>query len=352
MPDLEIRIAQWRRQMIAGGIAAPEVLDELESHLREDIDQRMRSGLSAQQAFEAAVEKIGEVRVLKSEFAKSGLPKSSNRLTLVRIGCVLVALLFLLINAWTLFVSDLDPVERSASLVFVVAAVGALYLSAFRFRQSMIPVLCSARGVKAIKFMPLFLAVWPLIAICNAAQILPVHIGLAGEMLFWNLCGACAFAIGIIHYCWRYCDPFDAFTAAPWSFAARQSLELARAEASGLYHDFIGTEHLLLGLLNSESDVIPGILKKLDVDETAIKAEIRKLAVAGPVHEVPAEIPLTPRARKALGLAAEEAKGRHRSAPGPEHIFLGLLLEGNGVAALALKNLDVQIEKARKIILE
>lgn len=72
MFDVDNAVAEWRHQLIADGIKAPEVLDELESHLREEVDQRMRSGLSEQKAFASAVEQIGQANLLKREFAKAG----------------------------------------------------------------------------------------------------------------------------------------------------------------------------------------------------------------------------------------------------------------------------------------
>src|SRR6476661_8231305 len=103
MPDLETRIAQWRRQMIAGGITNPEVLDELESHLREDIERHARSGLNVQQAFDAAVAKIGDASALKSEFGISGEPKLPDRLRPARIGLFLAAMFL-----WNWLVKDLN----------------------------------------------------------------------------------------------------------------------------------------------------------------------------------------------------------------------------------------------------
>ena len=72
MFDVDSAVAEWRRQLMADGIKSPEVLNELESHLREEVDQRMRSGLSEQKAFTAAVEQLGQADVLKREFAKAG----------------------------------------------------------------------------------------------------------------------------------------------------------------------------------------------------------------------------------------------------------------------------------------
>lgn len=72
MPDLEKQIAEWRGQMQAAGLKTPEALEELESHLRDDVEQQMRSGLNAERAFETAALRIGEVGMLKSEFSKIG----------------------------------------------------------------------------------------------------------------------------------------------------------------------------------------------------------------------------------------------------------------------------------------
>lgn len=72
MRDLEEKIAQWRKQMIAGGVKSPAVLDELESHLREEIDRQMRTGADAERAFQVAAQKIGTAKALKTEFRKNG----------------------------------------------------------------------------------------------------------------------------------------------------------------------------------------------------------------------------------------------------------------------------------------
>src|SRR5215210_4363414 len=72
MFDVDDAVAEWRHRLTDGGINSPEVLDELESHLREEVNQRMRAGISEQQAFAAAVEQIGQTTALKEEFARAG----------------------------------------------------------------------------------------------------------------------------------------------------------------------------------------------------------------------------------------------------------------------------------------
>ena len=77
MPDLEKQIAEWRRQMLAAGIKTPVPLEELESHLREDVERQIQLGMSAQEAFDAAVERVGQASALKSEFEKAGGTKEA-----------------------------------------------------------------------------------------------------------------------------------------------------------------------------------------------------------------------------------------------------------------------------------
>jgi hypothetical protein len=343
MPDLESRIAEWRRQMIAGGITDPEALDELESHLREDVERNVQSGLNAQQAFDAAVAKIGDAHALKFEFGNSGTTKPSDHWPwVVRIGLFIGAILYL--------VKDLSRLERLLALGLVWAVMFVLSRAVLRFRRRLAPEPRAKPVAVIFKFAPVLVVVWWLIAVGNAANVISVHLSPTAERFLTNIviCAACVVLVFAL-FRERRRVSFELLTATPWSFTARQSLTIARSEASGLYHDFIGTEHLLLGLLKSES-VVPGILKKLGVNDNDVRSEIQKLVGIGPAHEVSAEIPLTPRAREALQLATKEAKTRRQLAPGPEHIFLGLLRENSGVAAVVLKKLGVRFEKAREII--
>ena len=218
--------------MAASGIKSSEVLDELESHLREEVELQIRAGFDAQQAFEAAVQKIGQTNTLTAEFKKVGGSK------------------------WTLRLKAL-------------------------LAGSSVPI--------------------PLLTDFNPA--------------------------------------------------ARQTLELARAEAVWFHHDFIGTEHVLLGLLKSESGALPNVLRRLGLDHGTIRKEIGQIVGAGGASEAAAAIPFTPRAKQALHLAISEAKVLKQTHVGAEHIFLGLLLEGSGVAALVLRNLGIQVQRTREEIL-
>jgi Clp amino terminal domain, pathogenicity island component len=236
MFNLEKAIVEWRRQMTVGGIRSPRLLDELESHLRDDMEQQILSGSDPQQAFEAAVQKIGRADALKCEFEKVG--------------------------GW----------------------------------------------------------MWALVR---------------------KLKG---FVAGDIS------TPFPPLNN--FNTTARQTLEFARAEAPRFHHDFIGTEHVLLGLLKSEKGVVHNLLRRFGVDCESIRMEIEKVVGIGSAHESTAPIPFTPRARKALEIATKEAHTLNQADVGAEHIFLGLLIEGSGVAALVLKNLGVRIERTREELLK
>jgi hypothetical protein len=236
MFDLEKAIAEWRQQMVAAGLKKGEALDELESHLREDIAQQIQAGLTTQRAFEVAVERIGGAQALKSEFAKVG--------------------------------------RRTGFLGMLKG------------------VLMGTRGPERASLF--------------------------------------------------------AFTPD-----AQRSLEQARAEAPRLNHDFIGTEHVLLGLLNLQSGIVPNVMRRLGVESATVRAEIEKVIGPGvPAKRVAAEIPYTPRATRALVLAAREAEMLRQRQVNPEHIFLGLIKEGTGVAGVVLRNLGVDINRARDEIVK
>jgi hypothetical protein len=236
MFDLELAIAQWRQQMLAAGVKAPVPLEELEAHLREDIEQQVRAGTEASRAFEIAVRHIGGAVELKKEFKKTG-------------------------NAKWMFLRKLRG--------FLLGA-GEIPLPAL--------------------------------------------------------------------------DNFEP--------AARRTLELAPEEARHFHHTFVGTEHILLGLARSESKSLSNVMQRLGVSTAAVRREIEQIVTAGTGASTLTTIPFTPRARRALRLAAQEAKGLSDRQVRAEHVFLGLLREGGGVAAMVLKKLGVRAENARAEILK
>ena len=232
MFNLEQSISEWRRQMQSVG-RNPDTLDELESHLREDLERRMQSGESEEQAFEAAVQGVGQASLLKREFAKLGGKRSTWLRKLKR-----------------LIAGAFDPVPS-----------------------------------------------------------------------------------------------LSAFTPG-----ARRTLELARQEAPRLNHSFVGTEHVLLGLLALDDGPVPNLLKTLGVNREALKQQIEAWVSNFPTSKMPHRLPYTPRVKKSLRLAATEAKRSRHVGVGPEHIFLGLLLEGNGVAGRVLRNLGLTSKTTREEI--
>lgn len=238
MFNLDQAISEWRRRLAAGGIKTSEILDELENHLREDVEQQVRLGATAQEGFESAIRQIGQASMLRNEFDKIGLSR------------------------W--------------------------------------PGLRKLKGL-LIRFLG------------------------RGEPF-----------------------PFPALNT--FTPTGLQTLAFAREEAPRLGHDFIGTEHVLLGLMKSEDGIVLKVLRKVGVDHAVIKMEIERFVGIGTAREATA-IPYTPRARKALHLAEQEAKILKHAHIGTEHIFLGLLRENEGVAGHVLRNLGVGPETAREAIL-
>ena len=132
---------------------------------------------------------------------------------------------------------------------------------------------------------------------------------------------------------------------------AQQVLALARKEADRFNHNFVGTEHLLLGLIKLGQGVAVNVLQKMGLELDTVRLEVEKQVGTGPDQKVMGPIPFTPRVKKVLALAQKEAKALNHTYVGTEHILLGLLREGDGVAARVLKNLDVDIEQTRQEIL-
>ena len=133
---------------------------------------------------------------------------------------------------------------------------------------------------------------------------------------------------------------------------AQQVLALARKEADRFNHNFVGTEHLLLGLIKLGQGVAVNVLQKMGLDLETVRLEVEKQVGTGPDQKQVGNIPYTPRVKKVLSLASKEAKQLQHTYVGTEHILLGVLREGDGVAARVLKNLDIDIEETRQEILK
>src|SRR6202046_3419754 len=133
---------------------------------------------------------------------------------------------------------------------------------------------------------------------------------------------------------------------------AQQVLALARKEGDRFDPNYVGTEHLLLGLIKLGQGVAVNVLQKMGLDLETVRMEVEKQVGSGPETKMVGNIPYTPRVKKVLALAGKEAKSLNHSYVGTEHILLGLLREGEGVAARVLKNLEVDIERTRNEILK
>ncbi len=140
---------------------------------------------------------------------------------------------------------------------------------------------------------------------------------------------------------------FDRFTDR-----ARKVMNYARQEAQKLNHDYIGTEHILLGLIQEGSGVAVTALKNLDIDVKKVRMEVEKLAKSGGSMVTMGQLPFTPRAKKVLELSSEEASNLNHNYIGTEHLLLGLLRESEGIAARVLMNLGVRLEQVREEVLE
>ena len=132
---------------------------------------------------------------------------------------------------------------------------------------------------------------------------------------------------------------------------ARKVMQLANQEAQRFNHEYIGTEHVLLGLIKEGSGVAANVLKNLDIDLRKIRMEVEKLVQSGPDMVTMGKLPQTPRAKKVIEYSMEEARNLNHNYVGTEHILLGLLREQEGVAAQVLLNLGLKLEDVREEVL-
>src|ERR1043165_3191717 len=141
-------------------------------------------------------------------------------------------------------------------------------------------------------------------------------------------------------------DMFERFTDR-----ARKAMALANQEAQRFNHEYIGTEHILLGLVKEGSGIGANVLKNLDIDLRKIRLEVEKIVQAGPDMVTMGKLPQTPRAKKVIEYSIEEARTLNHNYVGTEHLLLGLLREQEGVAAQVLMNLGLKLEDVREEVL-
>src|SRR6202030_1761348 len=137
-------------------------------------------------------------------------------------------------------------------------------------------------------------------------------------------------------------DRFDKFTER-----SRKVLSLAQEEAQRFQHNYIGTEHLLLGLVREGEGVAAKVLQNLGVKLPKVRSEVENIIGRGD-RIVLGEIGLTPRSKKVIELAVDEARRLNHQYIGTEHLLLGLVREGEGIAAGVLANFGIRLEQVRK----
>lgn len=140
---------------------------------------------------------------------------------------------------------------------------------------------------------------------------------------------------------------FDKFTNR-----AKQVIKLAKKEAQRLNHNYLGTEHVLLGLLKLGQGVAVNVLRNLNIDFETVRAEVEKLVGFGPEIQVYGDPALTGKVKKVFEYANEEAANLNHNYVGTEHLLLGLLRQTDGVAAQVLENLNVDLKEVRKEVLK
>lgn len=123
--------------------------------------------------------------------------------------------------------------------------------------------------------------------------------------------------------------------------SARNAIKLAEEESRAFRHDFVGTEHLLLGLMRESSGIVANVLKSFGVDADRVRQEIQQLVTVGLDTITAEKLSFTPRANQAIKIAIHETGMLLQNHVGPEHLLLGLLLERDGVAAMVLRNLGL-----------
>src|SRR3990167_6215591 len=140
---------------------------------------------------------------------------------------------------------------------------------------------------------------------------------------------------------------FDRFTER-----ARKVIILAKEEAKRFNHDYIGTEHILLGLIKEGESVAAAVLQNLGLSLDTIRLEVEKLVQFGPSTIVSGDIPFTPKAKKVIELAMDEARRLGHNYIGTEHLLLGLIKEGEGVASHVLMNVGLDLNKVRSEVIK
>ncbi len=364
MFDLEASIAQWRRELQAAGLLQFATLYELETHLRDEIDRQLQMGSDIQRAFDLAVAEIGDPNALNHEFAKLDQSCEAKKRKILAIFSFLpVTLVFGLLQVFTWKLTFEMRVQT-----FLVTFLLALYVCSLPAFYWFLPWNPNRRLRTFIQIGST--CSWLFFGVIIMDYALPL---LHARIELWAIVLWAMMSIQPI-VCWiayslssrngpapgSGSNPSHAFAPLPrsplspefrcskkLSSQVQQALANAKEEAVQFHHDFIGTEHVLLGLLALEREAVANWLQQAGVEPDAVRTEIEKLIGIGPLASTTEHLLFTPRASKALKLAAREARIAKHPVVDTRHLLLGLLREGEGAAALILKKLGLRLEVAR-----
>lgn len=342
MFNLDQAIADWCRQLAAAGITAVEVLDELESHLRDEIERQLTAGTEPQRAFEIAAQQLGRVELLKTEFAKIHEPPPARGFT--RAAHTAAAAILLAIGVAGFWQFEINAAERVCGLVLL--SLIALYIAGL---PQSLHRLAGAHRRHAQKAVALSIRLGTpllLLMLVFAQQLAHVRFGVTVGTAFWGLYLALVFTEMSGNFPERFL-PDSSGDLNAFAPAAKQSLAFAREEALGFCHDFIGTEHVLLGLLRPGGGGAAEILRQLGVEAATVRDRVEEIIGPGPRLIAGPSLRYTPRARKAFRLATREARASRRAEVDTEYVLLGLLLEDDGIARRVLNELGVGPEVVR-----
>jgi len=318
----------------------------LESHLRDHIEQRAREGAAPPAVFEEAVKALGEANALKQEFGKvrSRVHKRSFNFLFARICCWGSVAIVGAVGGWAVAQTETSIEARALRLAVMLVTVLYFLKLPYLYRR------ISHAGVvsrEIIRFASIL--AWPAWVYSVPAEGGPVlHLALLG---FGSIVPALVLATSFrLEQEWP--EPLQvSMLPAGLDETTKRMLDVARTEALQLKHDFIGTEHLLLALLREEQSPAARVMASTGVTAVAAVGAVERELSAGQAAPRDAQaLPRTPRANRALELAANEARAMGRDVINAEHLFLGLLLEGTGVAARVLKRLGANAEAVRQEI--
>jgi ClpA/ClpB-like protein len=354
MFHLEKAINDWKRRLAASGLVSRETVEELESHLREDFETQVRQGIDRAAAFQSAVARIGDLELLTSEFGKLPSNRSGTLLNIFRVSSITAAVLMLISNVPALRDSEIG---LAASIICPIAlAASVFFLAALPFVYRLLPNPQNPRLGMLLKLMAVCLHAGLLLALLDAVQIINFHLGNALSMVYWD-----AYVVGAFTF-FAYFLRGDAGNPTVRSLPepgvgelselAREALETAAAEAMRLRHDYVGTEHLLLGILSAASPLLMDVFRKARLTGEATRREIEKIVTPGASPKSTRTPQYTPRANQALNFAANEARAMRHSTISVEHLFLGLLLENEGVAGLVLRQMGFEFKTVRAEIIK